>query len=229
ASGLPELRYGCGDDIAVRVFLHGRQCVIEVDDGSPDQPEPRDVGHEDESGRGLLLVAALAEDWGVRANGSGTTTWCTLPLTEGPRMQATASTSPVEREMELSLPADFKAVPGARINGPAALTVLEWSGNVPAAIDVLHCLVDNAVRHDLTPGRPNESIGAWLRVTEAHELLIDVTGPNPTFPDAEHVLAGKAEGSLRDVAQVATLSWFMNADGTGKTVRAVLRPGRVEL
>ncbi|MFF0698551.1 ATP-binding protein [Streptomyces tendae] len=65
--------------MGVRFYLTDVHVVIEVDDGSPCTPVLRCPGPDDESGRGLLLVQALAEAWGVSPD--GTTTWCTLPLT----------------------------------------------------------------------------------------------------------------------------------------------------
>src|SRR4051794_30940488 len=38
--------------------------LIEVWDPSPGTPFPRDAADDDEHGRGLLLVQALAKDWG---------------------------------------------------------------------------------------------------------------------------------------------------------------------
>ncbi|MET9776171.1 ATP-binding protein [Streptomyces sp. NPDC006367] len=72
------LRYAPGRNIGVRIYLRDDQLVIEVNDGSPLAPAPRRAGPDDENGRGLFLVDALAESWGVSAD--GTTTWCTLSL-----------------------------------------------------------------------------------------------------------------------------------------------------
>ncbi|MET4923595.1 ATP-binding protein [Streptomyces sp. PSRA5] len=52
--------------------------LIEVDDGSPARIEVRDPETDDETGRGILLVAALARAWGRR----GTCTWCTVARAE---------------------------------------------------------------------------------------------------------------------------------------------------
>lgn len=55
---------------------------IEVFDTSPDLPERRGPGPYDEDGRGLLLVAACADDWGHRPADGGKVVWATL--TAGP-------------------------------------------------------------------------------------------------------------------------------------------------
>lgn len=47
---------------------------LEVDDGSPNVPVPREPGLWDEDGRGLVIVDALADKWGTSEDGR--TTWC---------------------------------------------------------------------------------------------------------------------------------------------------------
>ncbi|WP_037802760.1 ATP-binding protein [Streptomyces sp. NRRL F-5135] len=54
---------------------------IEVHDASPTPPEPRTPGADACDGRGLVLVAALAETWGVHdRRGPGKAVWATLSL-----------------------------------------------------------------------------------------------------------------------------------------------------
>ncbi|MFJ4429323.1 ATP-binding protein [Streptomyces bobili] len=223
------LRHGKGLDIGVLMYFQNDRCVIEVNDGSTERPKPRRSGPTDEDGRGLLLVESLAESWGVSPD--GTTTWCCLHLTKGPTyMEPAATTAPVLREMRMELPADSSAVTTARIQARSLLTMLAWPGNVHAAIDVLHHLVDNAVAHGLTPGATGQSLAACLRVAEAHELLIDVTDPNPTFPDFDKAIRGESGRGLGEIVQFgATITWSMPPGIEGKTVRAALRPSQVDL
>ncbi|MEV0189571.1 PAS domain S-box protein [Kitasatospora purpeofusca] len=54
------------------------EVTIEISDHSPHLPQPRLAAPDDESGRGLLLVDALADSWGVRPTDDGKTTWFTL-------------------------------------------------------------------------------------------------------------------------------------------------------
>ncbi|MFC8513256.1 PAS domain S-box protein [Streptomyces sp. NPDC057257] len=54
--------------------------TVEVSDHSPHLPQPRLAADDEESGRGLILVRALAADWGVRPTDEGKTTWFTLKL-----------------------------------------------------------------------------------------------------------------------------------------------------
>lgn len=106
--------------------------------------------------------------------------------------------------------------------------MLGWSGDHYCAIDVLHVLVDNAVEHGHALTAAGQRLAACLSVTEAHELLVDVTDPNPTFPHFDKAIAGELGHGLGEVAcQGVALSWFVSPEFDGKTVRAVLRPGPV--
>jgi anti-sigma regulatory factor (Ser/Thr protein kinase) len=88
------LQHAQGPDIGVRVYLRDDECVIEVNDGSPRRPVLRCAEPDHENGRGLLIIRAVASDWGV--NDDSTTTWCTLSLAKGLRgMEPTAATAPV--------------------------------------------------------------------------------------------------------------------------------------
>ncbi|WP_329040326.1 ATP-binding protein [Streptomyces sp. NBC_00178] len=58
----------------------GRGLLVEVSDPVPDAPTERTAGPEDESGRGLQLVACSARRWGTRRGKSGKTVWFELPL-----------------------------------------------------------------------------------------------------------------------------------------------------
>ncbi|WTY68580.1 PAS domain S-box protein [Streptomyces sp. NBC_01410] len=68
------------------IGLHLRRTAtdltVEVSDHSPHLPQPRLAAEDEESGRGLILVRALADSWGVRPTDEGKTTWFTLGLQE---------------------------------------------------------------------------------------------------------------------------------------------------
>ncbi|MFD6288024.1 ATP-binding protein [Streptomyces sp. NPDC060205] len=70
-------RHGHGDVRVRMLFEHGRM-RLEVRDGSHELPELRAADVLEECGRGLFIVRALADDWGISAD--GTTTWCSLNL-----------------------------------------------------------------------------------------------------------------------------------------------------
>ncbi|MEU6216576.1 ATP-binding protein [Streptomyces sp. NPDC047022] len=61
-----------------RVFLRydGRVLRVEVHDSGPGTPRVADQADENERGRGLLLVSALADKWGVGERELGKVVWC---------------------------------------------------------------------------------------------------------------------------------------------------------
>ncbi|MER7767152.1 PAS domain S-box protein [Kitasatospora sp. NPDC096140] len=56
------------------------ELTVEIGDRSSQLPHPRLATSDEESGRGLIIVDALADGWGVRPSGSGKTIWFTLQL-----------------------------------------------------------------------------------------------------------------------------------------------------
>ncbi|GGV63833.1 histidine kinase [Streptomyces griseoloalbus] len=72
------LRYG-GAPIRVRV-LRDRNLICEVYDSSSTSPHLRYAAMTDEGGRGLFLVAQLAERWGTRYLPAGKVIWAEQPI-----------------------------------------------------------------------------------------------------------------------------------------------------
>jgi anti-sigma regulatory factor (Ser/Thr protein kinase) len=67
--------------ISVQLSVEGARMHIEVIDEVAGWPRVRAVSPDDPSGRGLQLVAALAESWGVsRVPGGGKLVWATVRL-----------------------------------------------------------------------------------------------------------------------------------------------------
>ena len=65
--------------VAVNLRCEGTRITVEVHDGSDRMPADFDVAPTASSGRGIHLVAAMADDWGVRATpGDGKVVWFTL-------------------------------------------------------------------------------------------------------------------------------------------------------
>lgn len=66
----------------VRLWLlsDSHTLLVEVWDGSDQMPRPKDLDPEGEHGRGLWLVEALSEDWGVfrPTHASGKVTWAAV-------------------------------------------------------------------------------------------------------------------------------------------------------
>ena len=60
------------------VSFDGDTVEFSVEDGDPQVPVVRNARVLDESGRGILLVGALADEWGVRPSAGGKSTWFSL-------------------------------------------------------------------------------------------------------------------------------------------------------
>lgn len=69
--------------VGLRLSIDGRRVLGEVSDASPLVPEPCDPGADAEAGRGLLLVTALAAEFGVTPGGYGKVVWFTRVLPAG--------------------------------------------------------------------------------------------------------------------------------------------------
>jgi anti-sigma regulatory factor (Ser/Thr protein kinase) len=73
-------------DVDVRMRRHVGGIRVEVQDSSPQPPVPTVIVADDvmnaeaESGRGLLIVDALAKAWGSSPAGRGKTTWIEMAL-----------------------------------------------------------------------------------------------------------------------------------------------------
>lgn len=65
-------------EIAVTLSVGRSSLLIEVWDAHPDPADPQRPDATSESGRGLLLVEALAGNWGQRAMGCGKVVWCEI-------------------------------------------------------------------------------------------------------------------------------------------------------
>lgn len=66
--------------LRLRLRQAGNEVSVEVSDGSPNLPRARQVAPDDESGRGLMLVEALAKAWGTAPRDVGKAVWFSLPL-----------------------------------------------------------------------------------------------------------------------------------------------------
>lgn len=65
-------------EICVRVHLDSQGLRLEVSDGSSRRPMPRHYSAEATTGRGLGLVGALTQRWGVEGDGEGKIVWAEL-------------------------------------------------------------------------------------------------------------------------------------------------------
>lgn len=67
-----------GTPIGLVVMADGAMARVEVHDDHPDPPVPVPLEAEGASGRGLHVIDALAEAWGVEPKGSGKCVWFEL-------------------------------------------------------------------------------------------------------------------------------------------------------
>ncbi|MFF4409574.1 SpoIIE family protein phosphatase [Streptomyces sp. NPDC001262] len=72
------IRYGI-EPIRLRLLLD-RSLICEVSDGSSTSPHLRYAADEDEGGRGLFLIAQLADRWGTRYTARGKVIWAEQAL-----------------------------------------------------------------------------------------------------------------------------------------------------
>ncbi|MEU5042715.1 ATP-binding protein [Streptomyces griseorubiginosus] len=84
-------------ELATNVFKHvgegasatlilewrGEMLRLEVHDKSQAVPTSRTPGCDEECGRGLHLLAALAADWGTVLTAAGKSVWCEIPIAPG--------------------------------------------------------------------------------------------------------------------------------------------------
>ncbi len=61
----------------------GERLRLEVHDKSPVMPTIRAAGCDDECGRGLPLIEAMAVDWGAVLTAAGKSVWCEMQLNGG--------------------------------------------------------------------------------------------------------------------------------------------------
>ncbi|MFI0714275.1 SpoIIE family protein phosphatase [Streptomyces inhibens] len=76
-----SIRYASGP-IGVRL-IRDTSLICEVSDRSSTSPHLRQAATTDEGGRGLFLIAQLAERWGTRYTSSGKVIWTEQVLTDG--------------------------------------------------------------------------------------------------------------------------------------------------
>jgi anti-sigma regulatory factor (Ser/Thr protein kinase) len=75
------VRHGADAGVGVLLVAQDDLLLLEVSDDAAGYPAEREPEDEDENGRGLLIVRALAKDYGWRPNDrGGTIVWATMRL-----------------------------------------------------------------------------------------------------------------------------------------------------
>ncbi len=78
------VRHGASGTMLLRLAMTARYVRIELCENSPGRPVVRQPDLEAESGRGLWLVEALSDRWGVEPDRLGKRTWAELAVTACP-------------------------------------------------------------------------------------------------------------------------------------------------
>lgn len=74
------VKYGCCDEVVVRLGLRRDEVEVVVLDANPEPPLAVDPSHRRDGGRGMLLVDSLARRWGVqRHEADGKSVWFCVP------------------------------------------------------------------------------------------------------------------------------------------------------
>lgn len=76
---------GCG--LGVDWALDDAGVTVQVSDPSATAPAPRRPSANEPGGRGLHIVAALADDWGVRPDDGGKRVWAHVPVRQAARVR----------------------------------------------------------------------------------------------------------------------------------------------
>ncbi|MFE2968308.1 ATP-binding protein [Streptomyces sp. NPDC059340] len=136
--------------------------------------------------------------------------------------------APVDRHWARSYTLRPECLRQVRTDAYTRLTMLNWTGNQAAAVEVLARLAKNVVVHAAPVTGTSAQMLVRLAVTEKDELLIDVSDPSPEFPDCAAAIRGEKGRGLWDVRRLgADVTWILSENGRGKTVRAHLLPGEV--
>lgn len=69
-----------GDGVEVTWTIGTASVTIVVADPSTTKPQPRFATPDAEGGRGLTIVAALSDEWGVDSDGTGKRVWARVPI-----------------------------------------------------------------------------------------------------------------------------------------------------
>jgi anti-sigma regulatory factor (Ser/Thr protein kinase) len=67
-------------DFELAILISQDQIRVEVSDHGQGQPVPRSPTPQEQSGRGLQIVQALSDTWGISPSPNGKLVWFTLPL-----------------------------------------------------------------------------------------------------------------------------------------------------
>ncbi|GAA2249300.1 hypothetical protein GCM10010430_34980 [Kitasatospora cystarginea] len=118
--------------VGVHLAPEGTAMVVEVYDGKPGTLAPTSTGDQDEHGRGLLLVDAMAAHWGVTATAHGKRTWAQIEV--NPAVEVPAPSRATRRAAlinDLIRCGQYRAV-GATTHGTGTVPPIRALARTPA-------------------------------------------------------------------------------------------------
>jgi hypothetical protein len=111
--------------VAIRLKATGGRILLEVWDHSEARPELVLAGRDDESGRGLALVDALASGWGTyAARSGGKVVWAEIPYAIVPALSETGP-MPTRKPQQVAEPNGLLASPEYSTDPAVLARVLE--------------------------------------------------------------------------------------------------------
>jgi len=229
------LEHGLGD-VGLRVYLTDTHLLIEVRDGSHQLPVLREAAPDDEDGRGLLLVRAIADAWG--ANSDGMTTWCSLPLVRrnddmeqrGVSVIPDLGCAETSWIQKVEFRADRHVVGNAyrytRLYLNEYLAPEHGFGDIEDLATIGRVLMANAFAHTSVP--EYAVITMWWALLRSGELVFQVHDGRTEFPDFDKAVSCKpAEGErprgLWTARRLGAEIAYAPTAG-GKIVQALIKP-----
>jgi serine/threonine-protein kinase RsbW len=90
--------------LLVSLRLTTDEILVEVTDGGGDEPVMQASGDDAATGRGLVVIDALARRWGTRYDAAGTTVWAVLRLPAGMRRDGAVAASAASADGHVDYP-----------------------------------------------------------------------------------------------------------------------------
>lgn len=209
-----------GTPIDVAVRIDGDTLVVEVADGSAQQPVVRHHGALAGTGRGLRLLQGMVDRWGSRPHDDGKTVW--FELSRGDREGEWAAAPDIGfGDLDLAeLDLDGLGLDGLDLDGlpdPAAETVVPADGetdtvrvelrNVPLLLHLAwHQHAEALLREHLLVGLGEETaaedLQAHAAASDALSLLLEHLPTPRTSDDPDQLLATAVEPDVSSDSEV---------------------------
>jgi len=157
--------------VEVRIELGDGTARVEVADRSPFRPVPKRYRTDAATGRGLRLLAALADRWGVRRSPEGKVVWFELAREDG---SGGAEPSPLDEVVEAALSADHDGAPQSPAASPPERVVEVRILRIPVDLYLETEQHNDAVMRELA--LLAQSAGAPSDWRAGHRRLLELGG-----------------------------------------------------